>query len=163
MAHVFNPFTGQIDTVADPLDVPFTFEARCSVTESVSQCVSMLSSVTGSYVVRRANINDVGSMPAIGVIIAKSGDSNCTVAYFGHVSASGLTPGRTCYVGSGSSMTTTRPDGLVYIQAIGAAKTTSSILLNPSYTETGISSLSVLLTEAGTVVYVGEGDILVQS
>lgn len=134
--YVFNPFTGNLDSInTDGFNK--TVEAICKNTDEVQDCVRIDSAKVGNlYEVEAVDI-DVDNDPAVGIIIAKSSPTLCTVQLFGIVTGvyTALTPGRTYLVGTDSKLATTlaRPaSGFRWVQQMGVALDTDELLLKPS-------------------------------
>ena len=141
MSFVFNPFTGNFDSVTDPVETPFTFTAGCQSLDGVGDCVYVSgAAVDGVIQVAKVDITSASKMPAIGIITNKAGLTSCTVAFFGVVVLSVTTPGKVYFVGGDGKPNSTRPAGLVFIQSLGLALDETRLLLNPSMSMTKVLS-----------------------
>ena len=104
------------------------FAASCIAGDAIGSFVYL----SGSESVRTVDIDDLGKMPAVGIVISKGSPTTCVVQVTGEVDATGLTPGPQ-YVGTSSTPVGTRPAnpgaGLRNIQFIGTAISATRLLL----------------------------------
>lgn len=134
---VFNPFTGNFDVV-DTSEIEATINSICNATDSVGDCVKIVSPKVGStYIVEKLDI-DTDTNPAIGIIESKSTSTSCVVRILGILKGvySGLVPGATYLVDTDSQLTQTLgdpPSGVRYIQTMGTAISDDEFLVMPSY------------------------------
>ncbi len=164
MSFVFNPHSSQFELINNPIEEPLVFDAICTSSESVGSCVRVVSSMTGVYTVNKVDITDKTKMPAIGIITDKQSAIACTVAYYGYVSSSStLVIGKPVYINTNAELVFEKQDGLVFNQLMGYSLSENSLFINPSFSEAPLTPLTTLLTISGTLVYIGEGDILVAS
>ena len=102
----------------------------CTATEAVGDVVFINSSGNAE----RADADDLATLPAIGMISAKDGDTSCTVQFGAELEFSrtpDLLPGRRYYVHSLGAIHTPE-DGFsakAYWQVAGFAKTSSILVL----------------------------------
>jgi len=136
MPFVFNPFTGELDGIADPIDDAFTFPADCSASEGVGDCVYVSSDlVSGVIQVRKADVTDSSKMPSIGIILYKPTTTTCIVVYLGAFPVGVLPsflPGKKYYVGASSKPVSVTPTAPAIIQIVGIALDSGRLLFNPS-------------------------------
>ena len=114
--------------------------ALCSAADTVGKCVHISDdSIGDDYQVRTADPGDIGTMPAIGVIVSKSSPTECLVFVLGEMkdTYSGLTPGRVMFVGDDGSLVEVPPvpplGGSVFVQTMGATFGSDTVMLNPSF------------------------------
>lgn len=102
----------------------------CTASESVGDVVF----INSSGLAERADADDLATLPAIGMISAKDGDTSCTVQLGAECEITrtpDLLPGRRYYVHSLGAIHTPE-DGLsakAYWQVVGFAKTSSILVL----------------------------------
>lgn len=114
-------------------------QVSCLTTDSIGDAVYVVSVGTGGiYEVAKADPSSHSSMPAIGILMQKTDPDNGFVQFFGEIKGmyTGLTPGRSYFVGSNGRPSLTPPGPGVapsraYIQAIGIAIDSDVLLLNP--------------------------------
>lgn len=115
-----------------------TVEANCQPSDSIGKCVYVTGpEVSGKYQVETVDPQDNSKIPSIGVIVAKSSGTDCTVRLFGKMSGtvSGLTPGKALFVGIGGSLSHSIPSPgatFAYVQPMGVAVDSDEVLLQPS-------------------------------
>jgi hypothetical protein len=136
MPFVFNPFTGNFDTVSDPIEDAFTFAADCTASELVHDVVRISADVVaGVFQVRKVDVSDSTKMPGIGIIIEKPTASTAIVVYLGAVTLVGpLLPGKVYFIGADSKPSSTCPSGPALVQPIGFALDATRLLFKPSMT-----------------------------
>jgi len=129
-----------LQTQRKGLAAAWTFEAWCFATDLVGHAVYVFAPKLGSrFQVTKANIDDSTKVPAIGIIIAKSGPSVCTVQYDGQVLGvyTGLTEGESLFVGTNALLTNTPPArplvGKRWIQPFAYVLASDTILLQRSW------------------------------
>lgn len=115
------------------------FEANCEAADAVGNAVYVTGpSVAGKYQVATADPSDATKMPAVGVIIEKTG-TDCVVQTLGEMPGivSGLTPGRLVMVESagtiGHSLPTPGVGTTARIQYIGTALDDDAVFLCPNF------------------------------
>lgn len=103
------------------------WEVQCAVTDVLGRCVYIHDDeVAGRYQVRTCDPSDLSKMPAVGIIISKESDTECTIQTFGEVKGihGGLVPNAPLYVASNGELDHDAPipnGGEVYIQNVGEA------------------------------------------
>lgn len=138
---VFNPFTGTFDFV-DKSESVVTVSAICKATDLVGDCVKIDDVKAGLlYQVEKVDIDLVGEKPAIGMIVAKSTATECTVQLTGIVTGihSRLSAGQMYVVNVDGQITDTLAapsSGFRYFQVMGVATSDDEFLLNPSFPRT---------------------------
>lgn len=134
MAYVFNPFTGKLDAILDPVVDPFTFIANCDSSDAVGQCVYVSAdSIGGVFQVTKVDPTNPAKMPAIGIITIKTSPTDCTVSFFGVILSSGLSPNARYFVDVTSYPTSSVPAARpVILQELGRALDSTRLLLIPS-------------------------------
>lgn len=99
-----------------------SFDATCTISEEVGHLVYVLAAGPD---VRKVDIDASPPTKAIGIVTHKPTDTTCVVQTTGRVSAFGLTPGRTCFVGADSKVTSFNPgrhiSNVRTIQIVGQA------------------------------------------
>lgn len=117
-----------------------TVEAECLATDSVGDAVCARIEDGGLYRVFQCDPNDEAKMPAWGVIISKSSDTECRVQYGGIVDGlyGGLELRKTLFVDTDGGLTqdlpVVVPGDRMFVQAMGVALDDSVFLLNPTPT-----------------------------
>jgi hypothetical protein len=113
---------------------------NCLISDTVGKCVYPSADKVGEfYQVRTANPSDTTKMPAFGIIISKSSDTEGIVQLFGEMDGtySGLTVGRVMFVGDNGNLNETPPIPPVgeyrFVQTMGANLGSSVVMLNPSF------------------------------
>ena len=116
------------------------FDANCESADAVGNAVYVTGpSVAGKYQVATADPADAAKMPAVGVIVEKSGSTDCVVQTLGEMVGvvSGLTPGRLVMVESsgtiGHSLPTPGVGATARIQYIGTALDADAVFLCPNF------------------------------
>jgi len=124
---------------AQPLGSQQTVRAVCMLTDQIGDCVYVRGPMNGSYKVARADPLAITKMPAVGVIIAKWGYTDCLVRMSGEAKViySGLQPGRSYVVGvSGRpvllSSITLAPGQELFIQVLGTALDSGVLHVQPA-------------------------------
>lgn len=125
----------------NPVPIPLTDLSRlaclCAPTDTVGSLVyASGSKVGGLYQVQKADPANYDKMPVIGMIVQKDDLTHASVQYTGPVAGlfSGMTPGRTYFIGLTGQIALTPPTGEVYVQKIGVAIDSSVLLLVPDLT-----------------------------
>jgi len=114
--------------------VPLDLSADCLGTDEIGDFVYVTGdTVLGRHQVTRVDVDDVGAMPAIGVITAKATATECTVRRFGDVAAVGLTPGGVYFVDTDSQIKlgppVHPPVGTRHVQRVGVAIDSTTLML----------------------------------
>lgn len=117
------------------------FSAKCLVTDSVGDCVYIRADVDPSGVpqVGKANPKNPAKMPAVGVIIEKSTASDCVFQWIGELPHAGLAHNKPAFVGLDGRITqdpsflAPDPGEICYVQNMGVAMTSDSLLLLPNF------------------------------
>lgn len=109
-----------------------TFDAVCLSTDAIGDCVYS----TQNYEVTQCNPLVEATMPASGIIIAKSDATHCTVQYSGVCTGvyGGLTVGEPLFIDSDGGLTQTLPSSpaqLYLAQGMGVAIADSSFIVRP--------------------------------
>lgn len=122
------------------------FPAECETGDTVGALVyARQDKVDGRYVVGTCDPADRARMPAIGIIVSKSGPTQCTIAISGLVSGvlTGLVRGSSYFVGNGGSPTTSVPvpPTTKWVQTVGLGLSGEDFLLSPSAVVTRRSGL----------------------
>lgn len=111
-------------------------QAICLVTDAIGHAVYVSGDkVAGLLQVTRADVDNPGKMPAIGLIVDKLGATDCLVQLEGEVTGiySGLTPNQSLFVGTDGMLTHTRParpgTGSRYVQVLARALATDVLYL----------------------------------
>jgi len=114
--------------------------ANCLVTDSVGDCVYVTGDKIGNlYQVAQADPADQSKMPSLGIIMSKTSATECKVQFIGESNGLyiGLTPGGTLFVGSDGRLSHTPPvpdpGGYAFIQAMGSAISSETVILLPSF------------------------------
>lgn len=113
----------------------YTRPADCTVAEEVGDFVYISGDrVAGEDQVRKAIPSNDAKVPAIGVIISKPTTTTCVVQWDGETPSifSGLTTGKTCYLGSNSKVATKPPTSLtgMITQIVGVAVDNDTLYLD---------------------------------
>lgn len=113
--------------------------AYCLATDEVGDVVSPRDASLNSVMqVTRVDPTDLSTMPAIGVIVSKESNTQCTVLMHGVIPAGALidTPAMAndrLFVGRNGRLTTTAPTGpSLFLQVFGVALWGNDILVRPS-------------------------------
>lgn len=114
----------------------FTFEANCPAGATVGDAVYVTGAKVGGVAqVATVDITSLSSMPAVGVLTAKTIATDCTVQFAGEVGIySGLTSGSMYMIDTDGTPTSTLPTSGSdhYIQRLGVATNSDSMLLSIS-------------------------------
>lgn len=127
-------------SIKELLETRFTLPAECLATDAVGDAVYSRATDGGIYRVTKCDPSDIDKMPCFGIIISKSGDTDCTLQFGGVVSGvyGGLDLRKPLYVDTDGGLTQTLPSLAVgqtmFVQAVGMAIDDSEFLLNPSPT-----------------------------
>ena len=116
-------------------------KANCQATDSVGDCVCIAAEYTGGrYQVTKADPTDINRMPAVGVIVAKTTDTNCKVQFLGEMNGSlysGLPIGKPLFVGADGRLSAAVPNppvaGYAFAQAMGLSGASSRVVLVPNF------------------------------
>ena len=134
----FDPVRQSIKSIIESQN---TFPANCLATDAVGDCVySNLDVVAGIYQVTKVDPNDETKMPAVGLIISKSTDTDCIVKMSGLVEGiyGAMDLRKTLYVDIDGGLTQALPLALpgdrMFIQAMGMAVDDGAFVLTPSAT-----------------------------
>jgi hypothetical protein len=119
---------------------PEIISASCMLTDQVGQAVFIRAQANGFYKVWRCDPTSETKMPAVGVIIAKWGTTNCLVQLYGEMRNlyNGLIPGRRYFVGLDGRPTLAEdfgdpgPGERYRIQPLGVSLDIQVLLLGPS-------------------------------
>jgi len=111
--------------------------AYCFATDAVGDVVYVMGAKVGQhYQVTKVNIDNVATMPAVGVIIQKPNATECIVQQSGIVRDiyTGMTPNKPLFVGTNSRLTETRTPnkpttGRRALQIIGQALSSGDLLI----------------------------------
>lgn len=112
--------------------------AYCFSTDAVGDVVYIMGNKVGQhYQVTKVNIDDIATMPAIGIIIQKINAAECVVQQVGivHNVYAGMVPNKPLFIDTNSRLTETRTPnkptaGRRALQVMGQALSTSDILLS---------------------------------
>jgi hypothetical protein len=118
-------------------DSAVTFSTSCTSDVVVGDCVRL----TAAGAARKTDIRDYALMPAVGCVLSKPTSTTCVVQGGGLIYDvyTGLTPGRTYFLGADSRPTLTPTQTLpFFVQPIGVAITSSVLQL------TGLTQLTRL-------------------
>jgi hypothetical protein len=122
-----------------PQGVPGSAEAAylsvdCLSSDAVGHCVYVSGpAVLGRVQVAKADISTFSKMPAIGVLVSKSGPTSGVVQLSGALTPGGpLTPGARLWVGATGTLVGTRPDAPAFLQIMAQALDASEAWLRPS-------------------------------
>lgn len=115
-----------------------TLQAICQPTDNIGTVVySKGPTVSGDPTVEAIDVDAPSQAPAVGIIIAKSGATSCTVQFSGIYETTGLTEGANYFISTGSTLQIGPPaaplSGKRLIQLIGTALTTTKLKLRLSY------------------------------
>ena len=136
LRYVFNPFTGIFDAVETQ-----DFDASCPVGAQVGHFVH----VVGDNVVEVVDVDDLNTMPAVGLIVEKPTPTSCVVQTGGEVELAGLLVGVTYIVGTDSKLAAppiVRPGaGKRAVQTVGTALSATQLWLRPSTNMTAVIPL----------------------
>jgi hypothetical protein len=145
-------------------------EGICLATDQVFDCVYIRGDLdpSGKYRVGKADPYGL-KMPAVGVITEKTSPTECVFQWIGELGGfPGLISGKTLWVGLDGKLTHTMPSSPAYQQCMGAAVSSTTVLLNnvllstATPTPPGDPLGNLIITTEGDVVYDNNEDILVQ-
>ena len=126
-------------SIKEILESRNTFRANCLATDAVGDCMySRVAAVGGIYQVTKVDPNDQNKMPAIGIIILKSSDTDCIVQTSGVVEDvyGGMDIRKTLYVDTDGGLTQALspalPGDRMFVQAMGMAIDDAALVLAPS-------------------------------
>jgi hypothetical protein len=129
---ILQPVTGAGGTGAAAQKI----QATCQATDTVGDAVYVSGNkVAGRYPVTKVDVDDIGKMPAVGVIVEKYAATECAVQIGGVVADiyTGLTPNAVLFIGTDSRLTETRParpgSGSRLLQTIAQALSTTEFQL----------------------------------
>ena len=112
-------------------------KALCTITDAVGDAIRISGNKIGDrYQVTRVDIDALPTLPAIGIIIQKTSDTECLIQVAGIVSGvyTGLTPHQTLFIGTDGRLThtvTPHPGtGQRAHQIMGVALATTELLLD---------------------------------
>jgi len=115
-----------------------TFEANCLVTDLIGHWVFVTAEpIAGRAQVTKVDIGDATTMPAVGVIVAKTASPlECTIQWMGTTSIYGsLDRSRPYFVSSASTITKVPPSTIspfTHLQKIGIALDSGTLLIIPN-------------------------------
>jgi len=118
---------------------PATVTAYCLATDNVGDVVSPRDHELGGVMqVTKVDPTDIATMPAIGIILSKESNTQCTVLMQGVVPVGNLvdTPplaNDRLFIGSDGRLTTVRPNGPVFLQVFAVALWGDKLLVRPSF------------------------------
>lgn len=110
--------------------------AWCTASEVITDFVYVAGNpVSGKDQVRKADPSDFSKMPSVGVVINKSGDTQCQVQWMGETPDifSGLTAGDIYFLGSDAKIAPnppTSPTGM-FNQVVAVALSDTKAFINP--------------------------------
>lgn len=116
--------------------------ANCLSGDAVGDAVYITGAISlGRYQVSKVDPADYSKMPAVGMIIAKSTATECTVQFRGRIESiyTGLTPGNVLFVGTSGALVSTPPTpgpSNMFIQKVGVALSTTVVGFEPDLTLT---------------------------
>lgn len=113
------------------------FAANCLGTDVAGDFVRITGDKAGGLAqVTKVDIADKTKMPAVGVIIQKTGVTDCFVQTFGVIAATGLVSGSRYWIGATSQLAASHvlpATGLIAIaQVVGVALDPTELLLQPN-------------------------------
>lgn len=126
-------------SIKEILESRNTFPAQCLATDSVGDCVfANAEAVGGVYQMTKVDPNDPDKMPAAGIIISKSSDTDCIIQVSGLVEGvyGGMDIRKTLYVDVDGGLTQVlpplTPGDRMFVQAMGMAVDDNALVLTPS-------------------------------
>jgi len=113
-----------------------TRKANCQSSDAIGDFVCISGDPVGGIdTVTKADPTDFNKMPAVGVIVAKDGPTQCLVQWFGETPEifSGLSSGEIYFVGLDSKIAERPPLGAspTFSQSIGVATASNRLYLSP--------------------------------
>lgn len=109
--------------------------ANCLITDEVGDFVHITGDIVADRIqVEKVDVTDRTTMPAIGVIIEKTSDTECVVQTDGDYITTGLTAGTLYYIGNDSKLSADRPTaaigGIALVQIVGEALDATKLYLD---------------------------------
>jgi len=122
-------------------DSQLAFAAACDPSLSVGSAVYVSSSIGGLPSAAKSSADDAASVPARGMVVSKSSPTRCTVMAVGRTPASGLTAGKSYWLGLNGEVTETipsSPTSPIFIQQLGYAISDESLFVQVSDNVTAV-------------------------
>lgn len=135
-ANWFDPVQQSLKEI---LETRNTFPAECLATDAVGDCVyARQSAVGGVYQVTKVDPHDEATMPAVGIILSKTSDTDCVVQVAGLVEGvyGGMDIRKALYVDEDGGLTQVLPalvpGDRMFVQGMGMAVDEDALVLSPS-------------------------------
>lgn len=130
--------TSIVNSIGETGDAAHSFLADCLATDSVGDCVyATADPVDGIYQVTKCDPYTLATLPAVGIIRAKTTSTRCEVQFSGEMAGvyGSLELARPLFVGFDGGLTQTVPTpngGPVWVQQMGKPLGASVVLVRPN-------------------------------